>query len=169
MDIPDGTDPRVGEALWRLHDTRERSLGVLHAVEPGWVERAPVVGTNTIGTLLYHVALIELDWLFADILHEPFPDDAPAWFPNDVRDAAGQLHAAPAEPLERHLERLAWVRAHLNQRVSALDSADLDRVQENEGVQSSAAWVLHHLAQHEAEHRGQVQAVLTGFGRPEPA
>ncbi|HVE95206.1 MAG TPA: DinB family protein, partial [Acidimicrobiales bacterium] len=104
--IPDGLDARVGEALWRLRDTRQRTLDALRAVEPDWVERAPVVGENTIGTLLYHVALIELDWLYADLLHEPFPDDTPAWFPNDVRDAGGQLHPIAAEPLDRHLGRL---------------------------------------------------------------
>lgn len=167
--LPDTVDARVGEALWRLHDTRQRTLEVLRTVEPGWMERMPVVGENTIGTLLYHVALIELDWLFADLLHEPFPSDAEAWFPTDVRDAAGLLRAISPEPLERHLERLAWVRSHLDQQVSQLDSADLDRVQEKKGVQSSGAWVLHHLAQHEAEHRGQIQAILTGFGHPEPS
>jgi uncharacterized damage-inducible protein DinB len=142
---------------------------VVGGVKVDWVDRPPAVGTNTIGTLLYHVAAIELDWLFADILHEEFPSDAEEWFPSDVRDDGGRLSVPPQESLARHLERLVWVRAHLDERVAGLNPSNLDRLRENDGTRSSPAWVVHHLTQHEAEHRGQIQAVLTGFGRPEPA
>lgn len=125
------------------------------------------MGSNTIAALLYHVAAIELDWLCADILHEDFPPDAEAWFPADVRDDSGRLSTPAAEPLDRHIDRLAWVRRRLEDRFAAFDGAAFDKVQENDGVRSSPTWVLHHLAHHEAELRAQIQTVITGFGDPD--
>ena len=53
--------------------------------------RSPACGTtrsigyvpssrNTIGTLLYHIAAIELDWLHSEILEREFPGDFRTWF-----------------------------------------------------------------------------------------
>ena len=155
-ELPEGVDRRVGEALWRLEDARKRTLAVVAGLTDEQVDGAPVSGRNTIGSLLYHVAAIELDWLYADMLEEPFPDDTGEWFPLDVRDDAGDL-VAVHEPLTRHLDRLAWVRARLVDRVSSFTAEQLDEEHENDGARSTPAWVLHHLAQHEAEHRGQIE------------
>jgi uncharacterized damage-inducible protein DinB len=157
--LPDGVDPRVGEALWRLGDARQRTLDLLRRVTDEHLDAPPAAGRNTIGTLLYHLAAIELDWLYADILQEEFPKGADDWFPVDVRSDAGDLSDV-RESLAKHLDRLAWVRSLLVTRVGALDPAALDELHENEGTQTTPAWVLHHLAQHEAEHRGQIELLL---------
>ncbi len=46
---------------------------------------------NRIGTLLYHIAAIELDWLYVEVLEQEFPADLDALFRYDVRDAQGRL------------------------------------------------------------------------------
>jgi hypothetical protein len=47
--------------------------------------------TNAIGTLLYHIALIEADYLYVEILQQDYPDFWSQWFPIDHRDEAGVL------------------------------------------------------------------------------
>lgn len=159
--LPAGVDARIAEALWRLDDARQRTLARIEGVSDDQVDASPAIGRNTIGTLLYHVAAIELDWLYADILQEPFPDGCDDWFPVDVRTEAGDLSTV-REPLARHLDRLKWVRTLLTTRIAALDPAVLDELHENGGARTTPAWVLHHLAQHEAEHRGQIELLLGG-------
>jgi hypothetical protein len=48
---------------------------------------------------VYHVALIETDWLFAEILEQPVPDEFAAWLPVDDRDGAGMLTVVRDQPL----------------------------------------------------------------------
>ena len=156
VDLPGGVDRRVGEALWRLDDARKRTLDVLGGVSDERLNEPATIGRNTIGSLLYHVAAIELDWLYADILQEPFPEGVEEWFPVDVRDQAGNLSSV-REPLARHSERMGWVRAQVVARVRLLTPQALDEMHENDGARTTPAWVLHHLTQHEAEHRGQIE------------
>jgi uncharacterized damage-inducible protein DinB len=159
VDLPDGVDERVGEALWRLADARRRTLDLIRHLGDDDVDATPAIGRNTIGTLLYHVAAIELDWLYTDILQTPFPEGSDDWFPVDVRTGDGDL-STMREPLAKHLERLQWVRGRLVAELTPMTAAALDDVHENDGARTTPAWVLHHLAQHEAEHRGQIELLL---------
>ncbi len=153
--------------MWRLEDTRVRTLATLADVRDPWFDRLPHTGRNSIGTLLYHVAAIELDWVFDDVLGADFPDGFRDWFPLEVRDGEGRISRFEGESLDGHRRRLAWVRDHCIGRMSTLD--DDAFVAAREGSTVTGSWVVHHLTQHEAEHRGQIQALVTSFGGAEPA
>jgi uncharacterized damage-inducible protein DinB len=118
-------------------------------------------GGNSIGTLLYHVALIEADWLFEEILG----GEGPAWpkdlFPFDVREVDGTLTPVRGLTMDDHLRRLEAVRQLLLGHVGAMSSADLHRVRALEPYDVAPDWVLHHLMQHEAEHRAQMAWLRT--------
>lgn len=155
---PVGYPQQVGEALWRLEEGRERTLRLLADLAPGLVDHE--AGGNTIGTILYHVALIETDWLFAEILDQPVPDEVVAWLPVDHRDEAGMLTVVRGQPLADHLARLAFVRSQLLERLSGMSDHDFNRPRSLTSYDVSPAWVLHHLAQHEAEHRGEMGSII---------
>src|SRR3990172_13219023 len=84
-----GYQPEIGAALWRLEDTRNRTLRLLSDMPAEYVDLE--TRGNSIGTILYHLALIEADWLYAEILEEPFPDELKNLLPADDRDQAGVL------------------------------------------------------------------------------
>ncbi len=63
-----GYPPEIGTALWCLEDTRRRTLDLLKEMPEGYIDYD--VRGNTIGTILYHIALIVMDWLFVEILNE---------------------------------------------------------------------------------------------------
>lgn len=153
-----GYPPQVGEALWRLEEGRERTLRLLADLAPGLVDRE--YGGNTIGTILYHVALIETDWLFAEILDQPIPEEVAAWLPVDHRDEAGMLTVVRDQPLGDHLERLVFVRGELLERLRGMTDDDFNRPRRLTEYDVSPAWVLHHLTQHEAEHRGEMGTII---------
>ena len=153
-----GYEPEVGAAIWRLEDTRERTMRLLRDMPPDYVERD--TGRNTIGTILYHIALIETDWLYSEILEEEFPDSLRALLPIDDRDEHGVLSLVRGESLNRHLERLRLVRSALLGALRGMSPDEFGRPRSFPQYDVSPAWVLHHLAQHEAEHRGELGAMI---------
>lgn len=154
----DGYEPAVGAALWRLEDGRVRTLRVLDGLPSEFVDKE--TRGNTIGTILYHLALIETDWLCTEILEEPYPDELKSLLPADDRDREGVLTAVRGQSLDEHLARLGAVRATVSSRLRGMTTEDFNRVRTFAEYAVSPAWVLHHLAQHEAEHRGELGSVI---------
>jgi uncharacterized damage-inducible protein DinB len=161
VDAPVGVAPEVAPWLWALDDCRRRTLAVLDGLSDARVDRAGPDGT-TIGTLLYHIALIEASWLYEDILAQPFPQ-VESYFPHPVRDANGRLQPVVGQPLADHLRRLEAIRAMLREQVGRMTGDDWAQVRALPAYDVSPGWVLHHLLQHEAEHRGAIAALA---GRP---
>lgn len=153
-----GYVPQVGAALWRLEDARDRTLRLLRDMPAETIDRE--TPGNSVGAILYHVALIEADWLFAEILQEPIPAQLHHLLPVDVRDQDGILTAVRGQTLEEHLARLAAIRSILLDRLRAMTDEDFQGVRSLRQYDVSPDWVLHHLAQHEAEHRGELGAAI---------
>jgi uncharacterized damage-inducible protein DinB len=152
--------PQVGLLLAALEDGRRRTLLELTSVDEEMLGRRPTaLPLHTISQLLYHVALIEADWVLTEIQELP-ESEWPSWveaaFPIDVRDGGGRLSDIPPEPMRSALERLARVRSHALDAIGALDEAELHRIRSLPPYDVSPAWAIHHLVQHEAEHRAQI-------------
>lgn len=157
-----GYPPEIGAALWRLQDTRSRTLRLLSDMPAEYVDLE--TRGNRIGTILYHLALIEADWLYAEILEEPFPDELKNLLPADDRDQAGILTLIRGQTLEQHLSRLSSVRKTLLDKLRGMTFEDFHRPRSLPNYEVSPAWVLHHLAQHEAEHRGELGSAIALLG-----
>jgi uncharacterized damage-inducible protein DinB len=155
LDPAPGFQPLAGRFVTMLVDTRRRLHRDLADLDPAELDTILPWAPNSVGTLLYHIAAIELDWTYADLLGSDFPADAAEWFPVDVRDDAGVLSPV-VEPYDRHLARLTWTRERLLASIGSLRDADLDATRGTGDEANGVAWILHHLMQHEAEHRGQI-------------
>lgn len=127
------------------------------------VDHEPPLGGNSIGTLLYHIAAIETDWLFVEILEREIPPEVMNLFPVDVRDAQGRLSCVRGLSLARHRQRLRAVRDALLDALRGMPLEEYRRVRCLPEYRVTPAWVLHHLAQHEAEHRGQITDLCRRF------
>lgn len=162
------TTPEIGRWLWAIEDTRRRTKESLVGLAPASLARTPPGGGNGIGTLLYHIALIEADYLYADVLgrqEQDWPADVVAFFPDPDRDADGALTVVPATGLDRHLERLAFVRERLLATFGTMTADDFRRPRAVADGAITPEWTLHHLMQHEAEHRGQIATLRDLFER----
>ena len=92
--------PEIGVWLAALSDCRARTHKAIAGIRNDELEWVCPLSTNTIGTLLYHVAAIELDWLYSEILEQEFPGDLSSWFPHDVRDSEGNLNDLPQKHVD---------------------------------------------------------------------
>ncbi len=153
--------PEPGRLSWALEDMRVRtrnSVSDLSQSELDWT--APGV-ENSIGSLLYHIALIEFDHLCIDILGGDYQKGFEEVLPFPDRDGEGNLSAVHDVSLEEHLARLDNIRGQFLSHVSPLSAEQLQaaRPLTDSNYEISPAWTLHHLMQHEAEHRGQISTI----------
>jgi DinB superfamily len=159
---PIGDDPEVGRWLAALEDGRRDTLRELDRVTPAMVDWYPDAPLNSIGTLLYHIALIEADWVATEILEA---NDAPEltallpWADREEDGSAGQerrLWRVEGQSLSDHLERLAAIRRWVLGRLRPMTSEDFHRVRAFDRYDVAPDWALHHILQHEAEHRSHI-------------
>ena len=152
-------EPEIGRWLWALQDTRQRTMGYLDGLTPTIIDWLPPDHESSIGTVLYHLALIEADWLYTEVLEQSYPPEVAALFPYVDRDGQDRLTQVQGLSLEQHLERLETVRRLLLDVFQAMDLPEFRRVRTLADYEVTPEWVLHHLMQHEAEHRSQIGAL----------
>ena len=153
--------PDIGRALWILQDTRSRTKQALEGVTQAVLDWSFSEHHNTIGTILYHIAAVEMDWLHEEILQKEFPEEIEGLFPIDMRDDLGQLSRLRGVSLAEHFQRLDTVRKYFLEALQQLSRDEFFRVRNLDKYDITPEWVIHHLIQHEAEHRGQVSEIRT--------
>lgn len=158
-------EPEIGRWLWAFQDARRRTEETLENIASATLDWRSADQASSIGTILYHMALIEADWLYTEVLEQPVPDEVAALFPYDVRDEQDQLTQVQGERLEQHLERLQSVRALVLDVFRGINLYEFRRVRSLPDYDVTPEWVLHHLMQHEAEHRSQIGALRAGAER----
>ena len=165
IDPMDASHPELGRWLWAMEDTRARTKQAVSGLDQAGLDWAGPGVENSIGSLLYHIALIESAYLYGDILGGEYPAwlDQPDAFAIPDRDESGHLSVVTGVSLDAHLARLDRVRGEFLRLVAPLTAEELatSRYFAEEDYDVSPAWVLHHLMQHEAEHRGQITAIRT--------
>ena len=158
-------EPEIGRWLGALQDCRRRTKQTIEGISQAQIDWAD--GGNSIGTLLYHISAIELDWLYADVLQaDTFPEDIAEIFSIDVRDGKGNLSPVTGEDLNSHLSRMDITREQLLNVYKKMTIEDYRRLRMMGGYEVTPEWVLHHLMQHEAEHRGQIEILLGLMEKP---
>lgn len=155
-----GYPPEIGTWLWAMEATRQRTLRLVHGLPQDALDWAGPDGTeNGIGTLLYHLAAVEMGWLCLDVLGRPdlYPEDDLPFEPF----AEGRITAVVGVPLGEHVARLDRTRALFLARMRETTQEDWARLREPEGEDYAVtpAWVVFHLVEHEAGHAAQI-AVL---------
>jgi Protein of unknown function (DUF664) len=116
--------------------------------------------------VLYHVALVEIDWVFSDVLGRE-SDISRDDFPYDSRVEDGHLTPVRGETFERHLDRLARTRTLVLDVLGSMTPQDYHRAHAGEHLDVAADWVVFHLIDHEVEHRVRLSALRDEF-RTEP-
>ena len=168
--LPVGFPPELALGLAALEDARRRTRAAVAGLDQATLDWEPPASRNSIGTLLYHIAATEMEWLSVELLGGRELSSAVAHLlPHGVRDEQGALVRVRGETAEDHLARLDATRGHLVAALEAMSAEEWRRPRPSVGGTVTPAWVLHHLGQHEAEHRGQIQLLRAMAARPAPS
>lgn len=154
---PEGREPSQARWLWAFEDARRRTKAAIDGLDDAVVNWVPPHGGNGIGTLLYHIAATEMEWICLDVSQRrEFPPEVAPLLAYGVRDPEGRLVPVIHESLQVHLYRLEATRAHTLSVLEGISPGEFRRPRELAEYTVTPEWVVYHLTQHEAEHRGQI-------------
>ena len=156
--------PEIGKWLWALEEARARTKRMIASVTQEELDALPTGFDNAIGTLLYHIALIEADYLCIDVMGlDDYLPELKAIFPMPDRTEDGRLAVVRGVSIDEHVQRLDLVREQLIAHFATMtaDEAGPARPFPAWNYDISPEWTLVHLTQHEGEHRGEIGSLLT--------
>jgi uncharacterized damage-inducible protein DinB len=154
-------EPQVGLLMAMLDDVRRTTLKGCEGMSADDLHRLPEKGEYPLGAYLMHLGEAEIFWLEV-MTGDQVPDEVKrdvfycCWFD------PSQEPQPPAKPmpLEEYVSRLAVVRGLVKTAVRKLEDAALDapRTIDSGDVTHTVTprWILYHLIEHEAHHRGQM-------------
>lgn len=149
-------DTTIASLLWMMEDSRRLTLETVASLDLAILDWEPEIGGNSIGSLLYHIAGVEMDWLYTEVLEQDPPEEVIALFPSDMREDDGHLSRRRGEDLTALEHRLAKVRTRLLATYADMSPEDFRRPRSLDEYDVTPEWVLHHLLQDEAVHRGEI-------------
>jgi uncharacterized damage-inducible protein DinB len=160
-----GFSPQIGRYVAQLTETRDELLRYATTLTPEQLSWHPTDNTESIGTQLLHVAVIEWSWVFEEIFQRP-DTDYDGW--EEALPLRLGLPQVQGKPITYFTDRLERVRNEALGALKGLTDDDLARVVSTpvpEGAEPpkevfTIDWVLFHLVHHEAHHAGQIELLV---------
>ena len=155
----------VAYALWHLAEAREWTLRWVDGISQAALDMTPDNHRHSVATLLYHIAVFEVDWVHTDILGAEYdmelhipgcPPELAAVLPHPLLLDDHVYTPVSGESLATHLDRLQTVRDDLVSVFEGMSIEDFRTPRPSDDGSVTPEWVLMHLARHESEHRGQI-------------
>ncbi|MGG2055202.1 DinB family protein [Lysinibacillus pakistanensis] len=158
-----GFESEIGRWLWCLEDIRRTLLEKISGISQQQLD-TEVIG-HSIGSLLYHIALIEADWLYEEVLGGKWNPNIRTLFPQEDRNDDDTLSSVKGQNLDEHLHRLQCVRDELLFHFRTMDLEDWRTSRSLIHYDVTPEWVIYHLLEHESHHRGQIFQMLENLKR----
>jgi uncharacterized damage-inducible protein DinB len=154
-----GLSPGIGYYLSALNEVREQLGDAVEDISDEHLARRAVAGAHSIGALVLHIGESEWWWTQCVINGHRITDEdrrQPYWDvlidPEDFGLRGYSAHFC--------LEAIEEIRRGTRELLATFNDDDLDRLfshtRGERKMEVSLRWVLHHLADHEAQHKGQI-------------
>lgn len=154
-----GFSPGIGFYLSGMDEVREQLREAVSGMSDEQVGRRVVDGAQPIGALMLHC--VEAEWLWMQRVtagREMTDEDRRVAHRGALEDPDG--FAAKGYSAKYCLDALDAIRERTRGILASLSDDDLDRIfsyeRRGETIETSLRWVLHHLIDHEAQHKGQI-------------
>ncbi len=155
----EGVSPAIGYYLSGMEEVREQVRAAVTGLIGDKFDRPAFLGAHSIGALVMHIGEAEWWWMQCNVAGHKLTDEdrrAPFWDVLDKPDAFATRGYSP----EFCLDQISSIRSQTKMLLASFSDDDLDRIfsYERRGTthEQSLRWILHHLIDHEAQHKGQI-------------
>ena len=155
----EGFTPEIGFYVSGMEEVREQVRDAVAKLKGERFNRPAFLGAHSIGALVLHIGEAEWWWMQCNVAgHELTDEDrkAPYWDVLDEPDAFRRR----GYTAEFCLQQLDIIREQTRMLLAQFNDGDLDRIfsytRRDEIHEQSLRWILHHLIDHEAQHKGQI-------------
>lgn len=157
----------VARIAWQMDQQRGLVLEAVRGLTATELEWQPAPGMNTIGMLLAHLAYAENHMVAVGIEGHETSDPKREVGISEADEGMPLKEGDPPSPalagkdLSFYEDALARARAYTHAALKRLKDDDLKRVIVRGGGRREfdVGWMLYHLLEHEAGHRGQIQVL----------
>jgi len=160
LPLPD-FETEIGRWIWCLEDVRRTIVEKISGISQQHLDAK--LNGHSIGSLLYHIAFIEADWLYEDVLGCEWNPKILSFFPQEDRNQDGTLTQIEGQNLDEHLHRLQSVRDELLFHFRSMGMEDWRASRNLTHYDVTPEWVIYHLIEHESHHRGQIFEMLSNL------
>lgn len=164
-----GYDAEIGRWLWALEEVRRRTLRLVDGLDQRALDWQGQDGReNSVGSLLYHIALAEMEWVFLDIRQQDLPASMRGDFPHPAEDGEGRHTQLLGVSLAEHLGRMGRSREVLLNEFRGMSPAEWRRFRppvDRQDHEVTPEWAIFHLVEHEAGHAFQISSLKARAGR----
>lgn len=154
-----GFSPNIGRYLAMLDDVSARVRKYVDGLTASELDWIPNSRCESIATVMFHIAAVERSWIGEDIFKNPMSEKQ--W-----KEAFALRIGIPqisGKELGFYLDVLQTTRTETKESLKALTDDDLAREvtplevgEGNEGKRFTIEWILYHIVEHEAHHKGQI-------------
>ena len=160
---------RVKLLLWMLEDVRKETLEGVSGLNKEQLFRPPIEGEYPIGAYLMHLGEAEAGWLAVLTGVKPSDEIKKMVYYDSWFDPGKESHPPKEAPgVEDYHKAISAVRKQLTDYIGGLKDSDLDefvtRMRRGEEQKLTRQWIIYHLIEHEAHHRGQMFMLIRKAG-----
>jgi len=149
----------IGYYLSGMEEVREQVRETIQSIDVKNLGKPAFLGAHSIGALALHIGEAEWWWIQCNVAgHQITEEDAKAPYWDVLEDP--QSFASKGYSAEFCLQQLDNIRNKTREVLFGFGDKDLERIisfeQTGELREQSLRWILHHLIDHEAQHKGQI-------------
>ena len=154
-----GLSTGIGYYLSGMEEVRSQLVAAVKPIPDELIGKPAFLGSHSIGALVLHIG--EAEWFWMQMVvsgHELTKEDeqAPYW---DILDDVEGV-ARNAYSTEFCLREVEKIRNQTRDLLFSYNDKDLERIitfeRRGKTTEHNLRWILHHLIDHEAQHKGQI-------------
>ena len=154
-----GLAKEIGYYLSGMEEVRAQLINAVKEIDVERLGTPAFHGAHSIGALVLHIGEAEWWWMQCNVAgHRLTEEDANASYWDVLEDPEG--FANKGYTAEFCLEEIAKIRNQTRDLLVEYDGKDLEKIftfERHGGMRDhSLRWILHHLIDHEAQHKGQI-------------
>ncbi len=154
-----GLSSGIGYYLSGMEEVRDQLRQAVSGIDNEHLGRPAFLGAHSIGALVLHIGEAEWWWMTCNVSGHQLTDEdraAPYW--DVLEDPDGFIKKGFSA--EFCFQELDKIRNQTRDVLFTFDDSDLEKEfhfeRNGKNYEYSLRWILHHLIDHEAQHKGQI-------------